>query len=378
MASACVLGILGGGQLGRMLALAAAPLGIRVRCYDPDPDACAGEVCELHSGAWSDRDALARFAHGCEAVTYEFENVPAECVRFVDTIAPVRPGALALETGQDREREKTAFRDMGLGVHAFQRVSSREQLHAAATSIGLPCVVKTCRGGYDGKGQVVLRAGAGEEVIARAWEELGGGALLVEQFVAFEREISMLGVRGAGGTFAAYPPVMNRHARGILRESIAPAPDLDGEVVRDAEAHVRMLMDRLDYVGVLAVEFFVVQGGGRTRLLANEMAPRVHNSGHWTIDGAVVSQFENHVRAVCGLPLGSCAMRAASAMVNLIGRSPTAGEVLMAAPSARVHLYGKDGRAGRKVGHATLVGDEALREFEALREVAARCERSEG
>lgn len=346
-----LLGVLGGGQLGRMLALAAAPLGVRVRCYDPDPDACAGDVCELRTGAWTDENALAAFATGCDAITFEFENVPLRAVHIAQRAAPLSPPAVALETGQDRLLEKRLFAQAGLNVHPYANAESQADLLAAVAGLGTPCVIKTRRGGYDGKGQIVLRDAA---LAADAWDTLGRVPLLVESFVPFERELSLIAARGRDGSFAAYPLTQNRHERGMLRESIAPAPDVSDAITSDAVQHMHELMNRLAYVGVLAIEFFVVRSGDSLTLLANEMAPRVHNSGHWTMDAGITSQFEQHVRAVMGLPLGPSQPVAPCAMVNLIGANPKPADVL-AMPAAKLHLYGKQSRANRKIGHVNII-----------------------
>lgn len=346
------LGVLGGGQLGRMLALAAAPLGVRVRCYDPDPDVCAGDVCELHTGQWNDADALARFAQGCDCVTFEFENVPVATLHAASTHAPVYPPVAALETGQDRLLEKQLFERAGLHVHPYAPADDEQSTVAAVASIGTPCVIKTRRGGYDGKGQLVLRDASDAR---NAWHTLGRVPLLVEAFVPFERELSLIAVRSRSGEFAAYPLAQNRHERGMLRESIAPAPEVDARLAYEATQHMHELMDRLAYVGVLAIEFFVARRDGVTTLLANEMAPRVHNSGHWTMNAGITCQFENHVRAVLGLPLGSTRPSGACGMVNLIGTNPDPRKVL-AIPGARLHLYNKESRANRKIGHVNVCG----------------------
>lgn len=348
-----LLGVLGGGQLGRMLALAAAPLGVRVRCYDPDPDACAGDVCELRTGAWTDHTALTAFATGCDAITFEFENVPLAAVHTAQRCAPLSPPAIALETGQDRLREKTLFVEAGLHVHPYANAESEQELCDAVARIGTPCVIKTRRGGYDGKGQLVLRDASRAR---EAWHTLGCVPLLVEAFVPFERELSLIAARSRDGSFASYPLTQNRHERGMLRESIAPAPDVSEAIASDAAQHMHELMNRLAYVGVLAIEFFVVRHEGSLKLLANEMAPRVHNSGHWTMDAGITSQFEQHVRAVMGLPLGPTQPVAHCAMVNLIGANPSRTDVL-AVPGAKLHLYGKQSRANRKIGHVNLAAN---------------------
>ncbi len=347
------IGILGGGQLGRMLALAGYPLGMTFRFYDPSADACAGQVGELVCGEWDDAGALARFCDGLDVVTYEFENVPVSAVKEVAKRVPVCPGVEALEVAQHRIREKKMFASSGLCVQRYEQANSAEQAREACIRVSLPCVAKTTGGGYDGKGQYVVRT---HEDAARVWRQLGERELIVEEFVAFEREVSLIGVRDWQGHSRAYPLTQNRHEGGILRESVAPAPGLDPSLQQDAEVHVKQLMDRLGYVGVLAVEFFVVRDEQGQRLIANEMAPRVHNSGHWTMDGAATSQFENHVRAICRLPLGACTALegTTTVMVNFIGTMPDAGE-LLAIDGVRAHSYGKSPRAGRKVGHANLV-----------------------
>lgn len=363
------LGILGGGQLARMLMLAAHPLGIRCRAFDNDSRACAGQVGELHVGSFEDADALARFADGVDVVTYEFENVPTSALEAMDRASvPIRPKPIALATGQDRLREKMLFQKLGIAVAPFAGANTPIEAADAVERIGLPCVMKTRRLGYDGKGQVVLRTGGGETNDVRGAGEqgfaaLGGVAVTVEAFVPFTREVSIIAVRAIDGAFDAWPLVQNRHEHGILRLSVAPAAESSGAagIEQQARAAARAIMEHLDYVGVLAVEFFVTRhesgGDGRETLLANEMAPRVHNSGHWTIEGATTSQFENHVRACVGLPLGQTGMRAGAphaAMVNFIGDWPTPARVL-SVPGAHLHLYGKEPRPGRKVGHANLV-----------------------
>ncbi|MBL8728848.1 MAG: 5-(carboxyamino)imidazole ribonucleotide synthase [Planctomycetes bacterium] len=354
-----VVGILGGGQLARMLALAGLPLGLRFRCLDPAPDAVAGHVGELVVGAYDDPEALRLLVRGVRLVTFEFENVPAAAADWLQAHARIAPSPTALAIGQDRLREKQLFRSLGMAVPEFRTADSREQLHTAVGEVGLPCVVKTRRLGYDGRGQVRLRAQERPAAtIDAAWEALAGpgtGGLIVEQFVDFDRELSVIAARGRDGSIAVYPLVENEHAGGILRRSRAPAPDVPARVVRDADAFVRAALEHLDYTGVLTIELFL---RGDT-LLANEMAPRVHNSGHWTIEGSVCSQFENHLRAILGLPLGSTAMAGdgVATMVNLIGELPARAR-LLALAGLHVHAYGKSPRAGRKLGHATVVGHD--------------------
>jgi 5-(carboxyamino)imidazole ribonucleotide synthase len=345
------VGILGGGQLGRMLALAGYPLGVRFRVLDTYPDAPAGEMAELVVGeSFDDREALARFATGLNFVTYEFENVPVDAARFLADRVPVYPPPEALEASQDRLTEKTFLRELGVDTPEFGPVESLEALQAALRTLGSPAVLKTRRLGYDGKGQHILRQEADAQI---AWEALQGQSLILEAFVPFDREVSLLSVRGRDGTTAFYPLVENYHRDGILRRSIAPAPSTTPALQAQAEDFGRRVLEALDYVGVLAIEFFQIED----RLLANEMAPRVHNSGHWTIEGAETSQFENHLRAVLGLPLGATTPRGHSVMLNLIGGFPERAAML-AVPNAHVHLYAKEPRPGRKVGHITLRGDD--------------------
>ncbi len=349
------VGILGGGQLGRMIALAGYPLGLRFRFLDPSPHAPAGHLAELHSGPLEDPETLLRFARELDCVTFEWESVPVEAARFLAERLPVYPPPDALATAQDRLTEKRFFREMGIPTPEFAPVDSRGDLDAAVARCGLPAVLKTRRLGYDGKGQAVLRR---PEDLEPAWESLGGTPLILESFVPFQREVSLVAVRSRDGEAAFYPLVENHHREGILRLSLAPAPGLSAGLQEQAETFGVRALEALDYVGVLAIEFFQQDG----RLVANEMAPRVHNSGHWTIEGAETSQFANHLRAVLGLPLGSTAPRGHSAMVNLIGSAPSA-ESLLRLPGAALHLYGKSAAPGRKIGHVTVCGAG----FDALR-----------
>jgi 5-(carboxyamino)imidazole ribonucleotide synthase len=363
------IGILGGGQLGYMLALAGYPLGLHFRFLDPSPEAPVGRIAHRVTSEYSDEQALEKFAHGLQAVTYEFENVPVEAARFLAERVPVYPPATALEAAQDRLREKRLFQKLGIATTEFAPVGSREEFEAAVKQIGLPAVLKTCRLGYDGKGQRLLRA---REDVEKARLELPDVPLILEKFVPFTREVSILGARGRTGEIAFYPVVENHHREGILRLSLAPAPNLTASVQQAAEEAGRKVLEELGYAGVLCIEFFEVDG----RLLANEMAPRVHNSGHWTIEGAITSQFENHLRAVLGMPLGLTTAIGYSAMVNLIGELPDAEEVL-AVENTHVHLYGKSPRPGRKLGHVTVRADKLEKLQERLSELPAFFKRPE-
>jgi 5-(carboxyamino)imidazole ribonucleotide synthase len=355
------VGVLGGGQLGRMLALAGYPLGLRFRFLEPAPDAPTSILAEVQQGSYEDARVLADFARDLDRITYEFESIPVEAVRALARNVPVYPPPEALEAAQDRLNEKTLFQRLSIPTPPFAAISSRADLQAAVTKIGLPAVLKTRRFGYDGKGQFVLRQPAD---IDRAWDSLGKSPLLLEGFVPFEREVSILSVRDTSGHIAFYPLVENHHRDGILRLSLAPAPNLTAALQADAERYARGVMETLNYVGVLAIEFFQANG----KLLANEMAPRVHNSGHWTIEGAETSQFENHIRAILDLPLGSTRGVGHSAMVNLIGTIPSTAEVLAVA-DAHLHLYGKEPRPGRKLGHVTVWTQTAEERDKRLAEV---------
>jgi 5-(carboxyamino)imidazole ribonucleotide synthase len=344
------VGVLGGGQLGRMLALAGAPLAERLVFLDPSAESPAGHVGELVVGAYDDPQALAALAAKCSVATYEFESVSVAAVRALEERGvAVYPPAAALEVAQDRFLEKSFFAQLEIPTAPFARVDAVEDLAAAVERFGLPVVLKTRRFGYDGKGQVVIRD-AGE--IEAAWSAVRQAPSIVEQFVPFEREVSILVVRGRDGAAATYPLVENQHAGGILRVSYAPAPNATAAVQARAAEYAERVARELSYVGVLAIELFVLASG---ELLANEMAPRVHNSGHWTIEGAETSQFENHLRAILGLPLGATACVGASAMVNVIGNTPNR-EALLAIEGAHLHLYGKEPAPGRKLGHVTVRG----------------------
>jgi len=349
-----VLGILGGGQLARMLAIAGAPLGVQTLVVDGSADACAGQVAPLVVADWHDQAALGEFARKVDAVTFDFENVPADTAHWLAERVAVFPNPRALAVAQDRLAEKTLFRDCGLATPEFVPVDTRADLDRALAVTGAPAILKTRRLGYDGKGQFRLRSAEDADA---AWTALGAQAaahsLILEAFVPFERELSVLAVRGRDGEFRTWPLTRNWHTDGVLSLSLAPAPDIDALQPR-ATALARTLAERLDYVGVFALELFVKDG----ELLGNEMAPRVHNSGHWTIEGAHTSQFENHVRAVLGLPLGDTGARGASLMFNWIGELPDPAPVLRTV-DGHWHDYGKQARPGRKVGHATVCASDA-------------------
>jgi 5-(carboxyamino)imidazole ribonucleotide synthase len=357
------IGVLGGGQLGRMLGLAGAPLGFTFTFLDP-----AGECPAAATGSWiraafDDQGALRDLAERSDLITYEFENVPVEAVRTIAALRPVFPSATSLEAAQDRVNEKTLFGRLGIPTPRFEPVDGHAGLTRAVASLGLPAVLKTRRSGYDGRGQRVLTAAAD---LAPALAGLGDQALLLEQHVAFDRELSIVAVRGRSGETACYPPIENRHRDGILRLSLAPAPDTTPALRARAEGYALRLMEAMGHVGVLALELF--QRGDD--LLANEMAPRVHNSGHWTIEGATTSQFENHLRAIAGLPLGATDVAGACAMVNLIGQIPDVA-ALAAFPGTHVHLYGKHPRPGRKLGHVTVCAEDAAQLSPRLAQVMA-------
>ncbi|HJP97635.1 MAG TPA: 5-(carboxyamino)imidazole ribonucleotide synthase [Rhodanobacteraceae bacterium] len=365
------LGILGGGQLARMMVLAGVPLGVRFRIVDPVADACAGQVAPLLNADWSAFGEMESFAREIDAATFDFENVPAATAEWLGDHARVAPNARSLATAQDRILEKTLFRQCGLPTTEFADVATRAELEDALARIGAPAILKTRREGYDGKGQFRLKTAGDADA---AWDALGVQAgsrgLILEGFVDFDCEASVIAVHTADGGFDTWPVTRNWHVGGILSASLAPAPV--GDAIGDAaRAHARAIAEELDYVGVFALELFV-RG---ERLLGNEMAPRVHNSGHWTIEGAVTSQFENHVRAVLGMPLGDTSARGLSCMLNWIGELPDR-DALIAIPGAHWHDYGKSPRPGRKVGHATICGDDAAMLAERLRRVGEALDRN--
>jgi len=357
------IGILGGGQLGYMLALAGYPLGLHFRFLDPSPEAPVGRIAHRVTAEFLDEPALEKFAHGLEVVTYEFENVPVDSARFLAERVPIYPPPAALEEAQDRLREKRLFRRLAIPTTEFAEVADAGELDKALAEVALPAMLKTCRMGYDGKGQWLLRTW---EDVDRTRPELPSVPLILEKFVNFTREVSILGVRSTTGETCFYPLIENHHRGGILRLSLSPAPNLSPILQRTAEQAARSVLEELDYAGVLCIEFFEVEG----RLLANEMAPRVHNSGHWTIEGAVTSQFENHLRAILGLPLGSTETFGHSAMINLIGELPESAPLLKVT-NAHLHLYGKAARPGRKLGHVTIRAEKPEMLQQRLQELPA-------
>ncbi len=343
------VGILGGGQLARMLAEAGVPMGLEFVFFDPKPDACAAALGELVVGDWHDAEARSRL-EDCDRITADFENVPAEVLDSLAERVTVRPAPSAFAAAQDRLEEKRMFERLDIPVGPFAPVSSRSELLEAIERIGLPAVLKTRRLGYDGKGQAVLRS---QEDLEPAWQRLGDHDLILEGWVDYRHECAMTAVRSASGEVRCYPLSWTVHADGILRLALAPAP-VAAELQERAEVLARRLIEALDYVGALSLELFATADG----LLANEFAPRVHNSAHWTIEGAVTSQFENHLRAVCDWPLGDTSARGHSLMVNWIGEMPGPGQ-LLDIPGLAWHDYTKAPRPGRKIGHATLVAETA-------------------
>ncbi len=341
------IGIVGAGQLGRMMALAGYPLGLDFLFLDRDANTPGGQVAPILSGDLSDRELLAQLARRASVLTFDWENVPVDALRGLET--RIYPPLPALAAAQDRLAEKRVFEKLRIPTTRYAAVESLASLRRAVARIGLPGVLKTRRLGYDGKGQRVLREAADLEP---AWSELGSAPLLYENLVPFDREVSVIAVRGRKGELGFYPLNLNVHRDGILR--LTRAPHGDAALTRQARRAVRRVLEHFRYVGVLTIEFFVQHG----KLIANEMAPRVHNSGHWTIEGAETSQFENHVRAVAGMPLGSTRPRGHSAMINLIGELPIR-DALLAEPGVHWHDYGKSARVGRKLGHLSLVETSA-------------------
>ncbi|HEY9213535.1 MAG TPA: 5-(carboxyamino)imidazole ribonucleotide synthase [Ancylobacter sp.] len=347
------IGILGGGQLARMIALAAAPLGLKTHIFAPEAGSPAFDVATAHTqAAYDDLDALDRFAASVDVVTYEFENVPVATAEHLALLVPVHPGARALGITQDRLAEKGFIAGLGIEVAPFASVENEAELEHALAHIGRPAVLKTRRFGYDGKGQVMIREG---DDAAAAFEAIGRHPAVLEGFVPFVREVSVVAARGEGGRFAAYEVTENEHRHHILHRSTVPA-DVTPAVTAVAHEMARRIGEALGYVGVFAVELFVVVEEGAQGVVVNEIAPRVHNSGHWTLDGSETSQFEQHVRAVAGWPLGEVARRGRVEMTNLIGDEANSWHELLDEPGAHLHLYGKaEARPGRKMGHVTRI-----------------------
>jgi 5-(carboxyamino)imidazole ribonucleotide synthase len=347
------IGILGGGQLGRMLAMAAARLGLRCQVFSPDPDSPAFDVVlNATCAEYADVEALELFANDVAVITYEFENVPAAAAMILAARRPVLPDRKILETTQDRLAEKDFIKRLGIGTADYADVSSVAALHAAISRIGLPAVIKTRRFGYDGKGQAIIRDGDDPEQI---WEDLGTKSAILEAFVPFECEVSMIAARSADGHVECFDVTENEHRDHILKISRAPAAISDA-LAAQARNIAERIANALNYVGVLAVEMFVLAGPGGPTLLVNEIAPRVHNSGHWTLDGASISQFEQHIRAIAGWPLGKPVRHGPVTMTNLIGDDINSYQQWLTVPGATVHLYGKGpARPGRKMGHVTQV-----------------------
>lgn len=350
------IGILGGGQLARMMALAAAPLGLDCHVYAPEADSPAFPVAAARTCAgYGDHEALGAFAAAVSVVTYEFENVPADTAAFLASRVPVLPGPRALATTQDRLVEKTFVNDIGLATPAFRAVESLAGLQAAVVELGRPSVLKTRRFGYDGKGQVIVRPGLDLE---EAWSTVGRHPSILEVFVPFALEVSVVAARAADGTVSAFDVCENQHRHHILATTRVPA-GIGPATEHACKEHAARIAAALDYVGVLAVEFFVLRDAGGEHVLVNEIAPRVHNSGHWTIEGAQTSQFEQHMRAVAGWPLGSVRRTGRVEMANLVGDDVEAWRQIVATPGSHLHLYGKrEARPGRKMGHVTRITPE--------------------
>jgi 5-(carboxyamino)imidazole ribonucleotide synthase len=361
--SGCILpgstiGVLGSGQLGRMFAIAARRMGYRVHTFSPDQDTPTGQVADLEvNAAYEDLDAVAKFAAAVSVVTFEFENVPAETAAAAERCAPVRPAGQVLHTTQHRLREKMFLAGAGFPLTPFRRIASLSDLETAAAEIGLPAILKTAGFGYDGKGQFRIQK---PTELAAAWQAVGESESVLEAWVDFEREISVIAARGANGEFIHYGAIENQHHNGILRTSLSPAR-ASAQICRQAVEITREILEKLDVIGVLCVEFFVRRDG---QLLINELAPRPHNSGHFTFDANLTSQFEQQLRAVCGLPFGAATQFAPAAMANLLGDLWSHGEPNWAAaaalPNIKLHLYGKlSARPGRKMGHLTAISASA-------------------
>lgn len=344
------VGILGGGQLALMLAQSVQKLGVRCTVLDPDEGCCASTICEQIVGAYDDPEALRNLAECSEVVTYEFENVPAAAAEVIRPLRPIHPNPDALGYAQDRHHERTMFGELDIAIPNYRAIDDVESLQAALDELGTPAILKARTLGYDGKGQVLINDAKNA---AEAFATIGSVPAILDQFVEFTRELSIVATRSVSGDIVYYPLSENVHRGGILRVSKAPAREVNAKLTEQSHHAAKQILERFDYVGTLAVEFFQIGSGDDATLVANEIAPRVHNTGHWTIEGAQTSQFENHMRAVMGMELGSAEPIGCSAMVNIIGDEPRKG-ALESMPEAHVHMYGKAPRAGRKIGHVTL------------------------
>ncbi len=344
------IGVLGGGQLGRMMALAGYPLNLSFSFFDKAEDCPSAALGARFGDADYSDESLQAFIDSADVFTYEFENIPTRWVEAIAARKPVYPGVKSLAVSQNRINEKRLFAELNIPSARFAEIRGEDDLHQAIATLGLPLVVKTVTEGYDGKGQFLLRDAA---QVGACWAAIGASVpLIAEEFIQFKRELSIIAVRGQNGETRFYPLAENHHNHGILSHSIVPAPLLDENTQLTAERYISSILHELGHVGVLTLELFETRNG----LLANETAPRVHNSGHWSIEGAHSSQFENHVRAVAGLPLGSTRAEKPSAMINIIGKHPIAADVLRVT-DAHLHLYGKSEREGRKLGHITVTAD---------------------
>jgi 5-(carboxyamino)imidazole ribonucleotide synthase len=360
------IGVIGAGQLGRMLALAGIPLGLQFRFLDRSAAAPAGQVAPLIVGEFEDRARLAKLAGQVDVLTFDWENVSVDALATLGNRVPVLPPPRALAISQDRLLEKQLFRELRIPTPGFEPVATRDELTAALEQIGVPGVLKTRRLGYDGKGQFVVRT---TRDAAAAWAALGSAALIYETLIDFSREVSLIAVRSASGAVVFYPLCANTHRNGILSHTVAPWTHR--ALQAEAQRYLRRILAHLDYVGVLTVEFFVVRGP----LLANEMAPRVHNSGHWTIEGAITSQFENHLRAILGWPLGNTEPLGHAAMLNFVGKLP-ARERWLRERNLFFHDYGKEPRPGRKLGHCTILESSAQRRDARLKRLLRACRKA--
>jgi len=344
------VGIIGGGQLALMLAQSVQKLGVRCTVLDPNDQCCANALCEQIVGAYDDPDALLQLAESSEVVTYEFENVPATAGEVIRPLRPIHPNPDALGYAQDRHHERMMFQELDIAIPGYRAVDDVDALKAALGVLGTPAILKARTLGYDGKGQVLINDASNAE---EAFATIGAVPAIVDQFIEFQRELSIIATRSVSGEIVCYPLVENVHRAGILRVTKAPARDVSQQLVDQAKHAASQILNRFDYIGTLAVEFFQIGSGDDATLVTNEIAPRVHNTGHWTIEGAQTSQFENHMRAIMGMDLGSAVPIGFSAMVNIIGDEPRPG-ALQSMPEAHVHMYGKSPRAGRKIGHVTL------------------------